>query len=214
MDGENDSQRHDPVSKGRFRCFNASGALLSALNVRKPISIHVKTFLLIALSMVAGVVSHAQGTVNFNTRVVEDNIFARAFDLDGETPLTGPEFRAQLWGGPSVGAMAPLTDPVMFQDPPFDGYISAGTVVIPAVPPGGEAWLQVRAWYFTTGETWESASARGESNVITITAGTPPLPAPNLIGLRPFIIPEPSTIVLAVLGAFALLLRRCREGHR
>jgi hypothetical protein len=200
--------------RGRFRCFNASRALPLPLNVRKPISIKVNTFLILALSMAAGVVSHAQGTVNFNTRVVADNIFARAFDLDGETPLTGPEFRAQLWGGPSVGAMAPLTNPVMFQDPPFDGYISAGTVVIPTVPPGGEAWLQVRAWVITTGPTWEAASLRGESNVITINAGSPPIPPPNLIGLQPFIIPEPSTIVLAVLGAFALLLRRCREGHR
>jgi hypothetical protein len=175
-----------------------------------------KALLILTICMVAGVASYGQGTVNFNTRVLPD-VDARVFDVDTITPLAGDNFSAQLWAGPTAAEAQAVGPVTTFRTGGFAGYVTpAGEVVIPGVPGGDPAAIQLRAWDNRTGATWETASIKGQSDFITISTGNPGAVPPglptNLIGLSSFhLVPEPSTIALAVLGAFALLLRRRKQ---
>jgi hypothetical protein len=81
------------------------------------------------------------------------------------------------------------------------------------------AAVQIRAWQGAAGSTFEQASKRGISPTLTLATGNVPdastgIPSPpaNLVGLQGFdLVPEPSTIALAVLGLGSLLLFRRRK---
>jgi hypothetical protein len=132
--------------------------------------------------------------------------------------LAGAGFTAQLWGGPDINSLAPAagdnTEPFVvagfWQTPP-------NYAVIPTVPLGSVAELQVRVWdnHGGTITTWSEAVATGdvlgESPVFSQALGSE-LPV-TLYGLRSFNIhesPEPATLALMVLGAAALLALRGR----
>jgi hypothetical protein len=173
--------------------------------------------LLTTIWMAAGVASYGQGTVNFNTRVVPE-VEARVFNVDGTSPLAGTQFTAQLWGGPSPDNLQPIPTVTTFRTGAGAGFVTpAGEVAVPGVAGGGTAHLQLRAWDNTTGATWETAGLKGASPTFTVSGlgnpgAVPPTPPPNLVGLQSFaLVPEPSTIALAVLGAVALFLRRRKQ---
>lgn len=177
------------------------------------------------------------GQANFLLRNIlpSQEIDAPVFDADG-VPLVGPSYLAELWGGAEAESLAPAVvldgsnrrefTPFTFISP---GYFSSreGFLVVPAVPPRGFAWLQVRAWDASLGATYEDAAATamggyGESPLFFAQGGDPfdqfPLPAP-LIGLESFrlrSVPEPSTSILLACGAVACwwFLRRRRSGSR
>lgn len=72
--------------------------------------------------------------------------------------------------------------------------------------------LQVRTWLATTGSSWETATLRGESNLIGWAHGADQIPR-NLIGLQPwsnYPVPEPSLGLLALGGLAAVVLRKRR----
>lgn len=178
-----------------------------------------KLFVLMAC-LVATVSSYAQGTVNFNTRVTADNVNLRVLGLDGN-PVTGANYSAQLFAGPAGAAEAalnPIGSPVSFRAGNAAGWIDAGAVVVTGVPGGQTATLQLRAWDNTTGANYASAQVRGESRTWTTGAlgdpGAQPPTVPASLGagtgngFQLYVVPEPSTIALGVLGAAALLLRR------
>jgi len=115
-------------------------------------------------------------------------------------------------------------------NPPGTGLFSAGTRTTgSATTAGSSAWFQVRAWELTYGTTYEIAVAaaeqggrlalRGVSNKFssgTGGAGTPPSTPVSLVGagkMESFsvVVPEPSVIALALLGAGSLLLLRRRK---
>jgi len=145
---------------------------------------------------------------------------APVFDAQG-VPLAGSGYLAEFWGGATTGSLAPL---VLFPQGgreivPFlsGGYFiptaASGNLVVPAVPPGGLAWLQLRAWDARLGATYEETSTRGlggygESPLFFAQGGIPfdllGVPAP-LIGLQSFsllpVVPEPSAVWLFLLGA-------------
>jgi len=155
------------------------------------------------------------GTVNFQTKVAGE-VCAPVFDVDGITPLAGCGFKAQLYAGLMADSLAPVGSPVCFKTGLLAGYVNAGEVTLPW-PGGTTVFIQMRCWTAPS-ETYEAAMAApggkwGESNVISVKLGTPPLEtAPNLVGLRGLIsIPEPSTAALALLGAAALLHGRRRH---
>ena len=95
----------------------------------------------------------------------------------------------------------------------------AESVRVPGVPAGSPATLRLRVWNSANGETYETATLRGESNDITVTLGgvlpnVPPLFDPVLSGLQGFtIVPEPSTISVALLGAVLLIGKRRRPSN-
>jgi hypothetical protein len=128
----------------------------------------------------------------------------------------GPEFIGQLFAGPAgtpVSALAPLLPVEHFgffpDQPQFNGYIFGGIVMIPNVEGNQFATIVLRAY---NSDSWETSSYRGESEPITIRLGTPSGTASELIGLEGFNVqpvPEPSTLMIALIGGL-LLLKRAR----
>lgn len=80
-------------------------------------------------------------------------------------------------------------------------------LILPKVAPGATASLQMRV-FSTIG------MGAGASKIFNVTLGGGLNPPANLVGLEAFSvtwIPEPSTIVLGILGAACLLSLRRRE---
>lgn len=97
-----------------------------------------------------------------------------------------------------------------------DGLFGISGVTVPGVPIGGTATLVVRAWDSSTGRTYNEAFLPG-AVVVTISrlgGGTTP-PATfalnsNFTGVQ-FVIPEPSTHALAVVGVVGMFLAARRK---
>jgi len=158
----------------------------------------MKKLLLAALCVAATLSASAQGTVSFAN--VGGGVNAPVSGPDG---LLGAGFSAQLQlaDGTNVGAPAPFL---------ANGLFSGGSRTIDGVASGASADLQVAVLD-------GSGAVVGTSNSFAVTlggGGVPPAPPSSLGGLTAFTvggapaIPEPSTIVLAILGGAALLLRR------
>lgn len=168
--------------------------------------------LIIALAVVmVTAASYGQGVVVFNNRVGTE-VNARVLFPDG-TGVTGPEWTAQLYGGPAGGALAPLLPSTTFRTGNGAGFVvdPGVSVAVPGVAPGAQATLVLRAF---TGGSFETSQNFGSSEPITIALGGGTLPPTNLTGLQGFsvtLIPEPSTYALAALGLGALVLFRRRK---
>jgi hypothetical protein len=164
--------------------------------------------LLIVAICVAGVLSaQAQGLINFL------NISGSVTTVSGA--LAAGETLGQLWAGTAADSLAAVGDPLAFVG---GGTINGGEVAIPGVAGGSTAFVQLRAWDAASGADYASATIKGESNVATSpalkTAGAL-LPAPflntdafQLADVGGPVIPEPSTVALAILGAAGLFIRR------
>jgi len=147
--------------------------------------------------------------------------------------LNGPGFTMALFAGAQgtasdqlrLAASAPLRSSAT-------GALPAGLIVsmlglqIDGVAPGGIAQLEIRAWDNRGGtvDTW--AKVQADPTVARGTSGTflsgalggvgpdGPILAPNTTGWQSFglfVVPEPSTIALAVLGLGSVLLFRRRK---
>ena len=184
----------------------------------------MKRLALVALTSVAVVAtSYAQGTVNFNNRVV-GSVVAQVFAVDGVTGLEGDAFTAQLFGGPqgtAADSLTPLTPATVFRTGAGAGFVvAAGAVPVTGVAGGGTATLQLRAWDNMGGtltsfdDAMAAGAAYGSSTPFDVAglgdpSAQPPTTPPNLVGLTSFaLVPEPSTFALLALGAGALFLRR------
>lgn len=154
--------------------------------------------------------AYAQGSIAFGNRVA-GVVDAPVFDVGG-AKLAGPDAYAQLYAGPSATALAPVGSPVAFRTGAGAGYFPTTATSVGTVAPGGQAYIQVKAWQGAAGSSFEAAAIKGEGNVFTVTtggAGSPPSLPANLTGLTSFtLVPEPSIIALGLLGAAALMLRR------
>jgi len=161
-----------------------------------------KLVLLMACTVIA-TSAFAQGTINFtNLKPTRQAVT----DADGNNFTGG---FAQLYAGKSADSLSAVGSPVAFYDGVRSGYFSGGSVDVGF---NGSGFFQVKAW---AGEAakFESASVRGESNVMNLTPGdataSPPQLPTNLTGLTAItVIPEPGTIALAVLGLAAFFVRR------
>jgi hypothetical protein len=170
--------------------------------------------LIIALAaLMVSVAAYGQGEVVFNNKVGTE-IVARVTFPDGTG--VGEGFTAQLFGGPAgtaVDKLTALTPTTTFRttSEAAKGFVNQVIVQIPGVAAGANATLVMRAF---NGATFASSSVSGSSSPITIaTGGQIPggaaLPPTNLTGLQAFtVVPEPSTIALALAGAGLLLFRR------
>ena len=140
--------------------------------------------------------------------------------------LSGDTYTAQLWGGPNANSLAPATG---FGTSTFRTGAAAGlwttstdAAIIAGVDVGQVAQLQVRAWDNKGGTltTWDQAvaanAAIGRSGLFTTAAlgGTDPLGSvvltPNGVAtsFNIHLVPEPTTLALAGLGAALLIFRR------
>ncbi len=194
----------------------------------------MRSRLLIGAAMLLSARVLGQGTVNFsNLGLANSFVYVGAPASTTKAPV-GTTFSVALYWAP-VDAPNPSIQPApsTFKQEgpsgfiaPLDGLYSVGVVTIPGIaPPGGLAWLQVRAWETACGSTFEQAGGidgglTGVSSIIGITTGDPTTggsPA-RLTGVGPVYIadgvgpgiidpcvPEPSTVLLAFLGMVVVL---------
>ncbi|MHB8522587.1 MAG: hypothetical protein ACYDH9_17760 [Limisphaerales bacterium] len=162
--------------------------------------------------------STAQGIIYFQNLAGSANLDAPVYDIDGVTKLAGPAFAAQLYAAPPGGSLAAVGFPVSFKTGSGAGYFLGGAVIVPTVPAGVAAVLQVRAWRVSDGSSFEAANHPGGhvgmSGVLNIELGNdgpPPSPPVNLFGLQSFslyVVPEPSFLALGLIASLAFGLRR------
>ena len=180
----------------------------------------MKKLLLIAALAAATYSATAQGTIDFR-----NNTSAPVFDADGTTRLSGATFVANLyWATSAAGpwtvvnaAAGGAAAAVPFRTGTGAGVWNAGTdpARVTGVAATGTVFLQVRAWDTATGATFDTATKRGSSTPWSQAqggAGDPPA-LPTAItgnGFTSFslVIPEPSTVLLSLLGAALLVVRR------
>jgi Concanavalin A-like lectin/glucanases superfamily/Immunoglobulin domain/Immunoglobulin I-set domain len=118
---------------------------------------------------------------------------APVFDTDGTTRLSAPNYRAALFAGSTVAALAQVGPGVEFRSGDAAGYFAGGNRVIPTVEPGQSAYVQVRVWDNNIGSAYEETLQLGGKvgtseilSVVTGGGGSPPgLPA-SLVGLQSF----------------------------
>jgi len=168
---------------------------------------------------------HSQSSFWIRNRILADSLDAPTYNSDGE-PLEGPQYRAEVYGGPAPESLEPVCEQTVWltyracarvamplETNGYFGRANPAEALVVSVPPGREAWLQVRAWDARLGDTYEAAVARGlggygESALFRKAGGDPggtlpSLPQP-LIGLQSFrllpVIPEPSSWLLLAVG--------------
>lgn len=153
----------------------------------------------------------ADGTINLTN--YDSNNPIRSGSLTGPNLPTAGSF-VQVLGGATGGALQVLSSSTglsifTLSEP---GFFDAGFAVVPGVAEGGTGQFQVRAW--RTAATYDLASERGNSvnysNAVGTNPAAPDLPRPALNQMPGFFVavPEPSTVILGLLGAGALLFRR------
>ncbi len=180
----------------------------------------MKKLIAIAAVVVATIAAQAQGTINFANRgaFAANGVDAKVLGVSG-APLDGAGFMAQLYVGASASSLAAVGSPVPFRTGAAAGFVSASTVTT-GLAGGSAASVAMRAWDASTGASYDAATVRGSSAVLSIVlggGGNPPAVPADLAGLAGFslagagpgpAVPEPSTVALGLLGAGALFLRR------
>ena len=158
------------------------------------------------LELLVSYVASAQAYFEFRNLAPGAKVDAPVFD-GASMPLEGTNYLAEIYGGPKPESLSPARGEVagMRLVVPFrtGGYFTGSAVLIDAVPAGGWAWLQVRAWEERLGATYELVAGRGlggygESPLFYAQgsqAGHLDLPKP-LIGLKSFKLRPTSTAVL------------------
>lgn len=187
----------------------------------------MKKIAIIASIMAVAAGAMAQGTVNFANGAGSPAVNAPDFVVSGGvTNLAAAGYSAQLYyntGGsttfssftPLAGTGTPGTGIVDYSTGGSAGFFFGGTTAIPGVAGGSTINIIVAGFQKSAGIDYASAKAAGGlvgfSNPVTVTLASGLNTAPNLVGLQSFniaAVPEPSTIMLGVLGGAALLFRR------
>ena len=148
----------------------------------------------------------------------------------GVVPLN-QDINLTLLGGPSANNLQPIATlsfanglavgDFSFLEVPGVFLDITGTVdVVPGVPGGGTAFLDVEAWTGNApsyAQALESDALTGNSGIFQnptgSDTGTPPIAPRDLIGMPSFIVggPEPGTLALFGLGTASLLLFRRKK---
>jgi hypothetical protein len=183
----------------------------------------LKTTITALAGLLLAVSSFAQGTVVFNSTSAQGVVDSQTGALAAPgVAIAGLYFTTDLTAIPDpqsptdafqlVGttAVAPIAA--------FAGVYSGGTRMVPGVPEGTRVLFQVRAWsvgFATYAEALASGAPTqvGASNtgILTLGGNTPPSGTSSFVqsfDITP--VPEPSTVVLGLLGGLGamLVLRR------
>jgi len=151
-------------------------------------------------------------------------------DFGGNLISAGAPYTIELLAGTTAASVSPFASAILTSTWLAGGYFGVGGAekVLPGFAAGSFPFFQLRAWNNTGGvNTYAGALAANQAYlagpVFQLVAGgglnglgnptaSPPVPAPALFGMPTgwnlTLVPEPSTILLGVLGAAALLLRR------
>jgi hypothetical protein len=127
----------------------------------------------------------------FGNEIPDGGFFRKApvFDADQETKLSGSDYVAQLYAGPDLPGLRPVSAPRVFRTGFNAGLIVPVAVELPNVSPAQPAFVQVRVWQSAKGVSYEEARALGgkfgKSEVLEIMPGIMPNPPP-LWGLQSF----------------------------
>lgn len=128
------------------------------------------------------------GMVLFANRVIPD-ILAPVYNVGGTTPLAGSAYSAQLYAGTAVETLRAAGMPIPFRVN-LPGFVIPQTIVLPNIPPGGNVYLQVRAWESARGISFEEARATGgkfgRSPVLLKPLLPPPAIPTPMTGLQSF----------------------------
>jgi len=166
----------------------------------------MKKAIIAIAAMLVTAAAFAQGQISLNNRVLPD--IDAPITFNGGDPTAGA--KAQLFLVGAGGALTALTPATTFRtdSPTRLRYVNPIDVDVPSTP-GSTVTVRLVAF---AGDSFDTALTRGSSADIVISGlGGGQLPPSNLTGLTGFnavTVPEPSTIVLGVLGAAALLFRR------
>jgi len=168
--------------------------------------------------------AYAQGTVTFNNSAT--SLVNKWTSMTDPTPVVMP-----VGGGhvELLWAATGTTDVTLFSSVSITdfhtapGRFSGGAVTVPTAVAGGGAAFVIRGW---TGSSLTWAGINGATdmqgyssifslaatgNPTTVPAGTPVAITPAFTGLTVGVVPEPSSMVLAGLGAASLLMFRRRK---
>jgi hypothetical protein len=172
----------------------------------------------VVLVIGCGLSAYSQGTVDF-ANVSSLGVNAPVYESDGITKLSGSQFTAELFAGPSANSLTAISM-IGFGSGIRAGYFFGGVQTIDSVPGGGTAWIQVDVWNTANGASFPQAKASGlpnswwQSSLFTVQTGNlltgvGPTPPAELIGLGTspvFLnsVPEPSTFALAGLGVMII----------
>lgn len=193
-----------------------------------------KILVISGLLLAVALGAQAQGVINFSSAGAGVNARFATSGPGGSNLLTSAmsNFRADFFW--ATGSTTVGVDPSTLSGSDLNqafssvaaqaGFFSGGSKTINGATPGVGVVGQVRVWDTTFGSYAAAKLAQGsqwfESPLFLITpALVPPNTPPNLVGLGSGVIyslnynavPEPSSIVLAGLGAASLLLFRRRK---
>lgn len=185
-----------------------------------------KTFLIAVLAVGVTLTTSGQGTTTGKATfvssghasgkgLISDQFGALLGASASSSPFTTSQYKAELFGGLSsdqgTWTVLDTATTFVFFTP---GEVNGGTITVNngnALPLN----YMVRAWDTTTGATFGLATVRGASSVAAITLSddsVAPLPTPpNINNWNSFqlaVVPEPSTILLGLLGGAGMLFRR------
>lgn len=171
----------------------------------------MKKLLILAVCMAGALSASGQGSLIFSNPAAPA-VAAPIFDSDGTTRIGGDNIQVRLVLGGTIQDFQ-----TSVRTGGGVGFFTGG-VQVTTVPAGGTATAVVQAWDADQGDgTYEGSLFRGDSDPWELTvAGDPSnvtVPPQGLVGMPMSgvslqVIPEPSTIALAVLGGVALLFRR------
>lgn len=189
----------------------------------------MKTKIITTLGLMVALSSFGQGLVSFqNANVSAQRITTNGVAIGGgigSTTTAANSYQYQLFYGPDV---ASLTNSVLFVNSTTSFGIILGNSSLATLIAGGSP-ISAQAFGWTFGLTLAQAQSTfgaywGNTPVITTTAATSPAPGTPLFGSTASatqftgfvlnvvsVVPEPSTMVLAGLGAASLLLFRRRK---
>jgi hypothetical protein len=183
----------------------------------------MRTLLLAVVCLLSSENTRSQGHIAFGNRNTTVGLDAPVYDVDGITKLEGSAYKAQLYWGVTPDSLAPFGPVLDFRTGAAAGYITSTVVVIPGTTAGTQIYVEMRAWADSQGSNWEAAAGTGHgygrSNTITITPNVPMPPPPSMVGLESFaLVPEPSSVVLFLLGAVTWFAGRvqlhCPQGQQ
>jgi MYXO-CTERM domain-containing protein len=175
----------------------------------------MKKALVAIAALLISVSAYAQGQINFNTHVgtgASATVDARVFNPDGSAAIAGYGQLFIVNGAGSTATYTPLVDlnggATAFRTSAAGaGYFNGGGVTAPSA--GGTYNIVLRAWQGAAGSTYDSATVKGQSAVLSVVLTEAPAIPNDLVGLTGFTMtPEPTTMALGALGLGALLLYR------
>lgn len=189
----------------------------------------MKKTLVTLAAMVVAVGAFAQGQVSFKNFFTP---YTFVYLADGVTKVpasTGPNvgaFAVDLYYGTAgisnPDSLTPMGLKAFFSSTAAQaGLFNGGVQLIPGVPAGSTATLQIRAWETMGGLYTSYASALqgatglvGEGNLVQVALNTAPSTAPTMIGITSITmhpVPEPTAAAIAGLGLASMLILRRKK---